>query len=100
LLRGTRGGKAVVMSRAKNAVLLVQGPPGWQPTRMHTLPPAIVAAEFYARNLTLKSAILVARKYNGYHDPTRKRGSGKWAVVICSLSRHRNSGKEAQHPCL
>lgn len=72
------------MSRPKHAVLLVKTPEGWLPTRIHSMPEAIVSAEFHATHLKFPDAIKVARQFNKKHIRP-DRFDGRWALVIKSL---------------
>lgn len=76
------------MSRPKHAVVFITTPEGWLPSRIHSLPTTIVAAEFHAQNLKLPDAIRIAKKFNKQHLAPH-RFDGRWALVIKSLRVNR-----------
>lgn len=72
------------MSRPKSAVLLVRTAPDWRPDRVHSVPPDILSASFYARSLSLHAAIVTAAAYNLAHlQPSEF--EGQWALPVASM---------------
>lgn len=84
------------MSRPKHAVVIITTPPGWLPTRIHSLPPEIVSARFYSKNLRRVEAIAVAKIFNKTHlNPPAFQG--EWALCVLALrgSKRMDGGKGA-----
>ena len=83
------------MSRPKHCVLIVRTPDGWKPQRFHSIPPTIVSAEFYARNLTLPEAIGAARAFNKSHlQPAAFKG--EWALCVKALRANKSNMNRQQ----
>lgn len=63
----------------RSAVLIVRPSPGWRPSSHHSVPLAVVSAEFLARRLYMHRASAIASAYN--RDAFRN-FTGKWALCV------------------
>lgn len=72
------------MARPKHSELLVKTPDGWRPQRVHSVPPDIVSARFYCKNLTLREATAAAKAFNKAHLQ-KADFHGEWALCVKNL---------------
>jgi len=69
------------MSRPRNAVLILECPDDFTPTRPWHLPDRVVAAELHSKNLPLRDAQTFVRLFN--RNALQKGLPGRlWAVVV------------------
>jgi hypothetical protein len=83
------------MSKPKHAVLIVTAPADWRPTRVHSIPPEVTAAEFLIRGVSLNVAINTAKAFNAAHLSPEK-FTGQWALCIRAVKSRQYGANAAK----
>lgn len=81
------------MARPRHCVLLVKAPTYWKPCSAHSNPPAILSAEFYARNVSVAEALAIARAHNWAQ--LRAGFTGDWMLVVRTPSNRKHRWTDA-----